>query len=83
MKIQQPWEAKSIFKIILKKLKIKGGEKERKGKGKKGWRRPGEGREEQEVKSGYGRSQIAGDAAKGKLAFVGRKERGIIRAEVV
>lgn len=47
MKIQQPWEAKSIFKIILKKLKIKGGEKERKGKGKKGWRRPGEGREEE------------------------------------
>ncbi|KAG9434957.1 hypothetical protein HZU67_02942 [Apis mellifera carnica] len=85
MKIQQPWEAKSIFKIILKKLKMKGGEKERKGKEKKGMEKTwgGEGGGSKEVKSGYGRSQIAGDAAKGKLAFVGRKERGIIRAEVV
>lgn len=38
------------------------------------------GESSKEVKSGYGRSQIAGDAAKGNLAFVGRKERGIIRA---
>lgn len=80
MKIQQPREAKSIFKITLKravkKLKRKeerGGEKKRKG------REGGGG--SKEVKSGYGRSQIAGDAAKGNLAFVGRKERGIIRAD--
>lgn len=39
------------------------------------------GESSKEVKSGYGRSQIAGDAAKGNLAFVGRKERGIIRAD--
>lgn len=60
----------------------------REGKERKGKKGDGEdlgrgGRRSKEIKSGYGRSQIAGDAAKGKLAFVGRKERGIIRAEVV
>lgn len=57
------------------KVETKGGKRGRKEKKRE------RGGGSKEVKSGYGRSQIAGDAAKGNLAFVGRKERGIIRAD--